>query len=121
MVNEIIHDFENPKSDETIISVRWFDERPKLGICLHSAEQMRWKVENSFKKNLTRTLNGGSSSSSRDKHAIWNLSIKDKPTHLSHVIYKGKCICGQTYIDKTARNLEVRVNEHLDARDIRCQ
>ena len=53
MVNEVIHDFANPKSDETIISVRWFDERPKLGICLISAEQMRWKVENSLKKKKT--------------------------------------------------------------------
>ena len=34
--------------------------------------------------------------------------------HPSHVIYKGTCICGQTYIGETARNLEVRVNEHSD-------
>ena len=34
LVNEVIHDFENPKSDEKIIPVHWFDERPKLGICL---------------------------------------------------------------------------------------
>ena len=36
--------------------------------------------------------------------------LKDKNTHPSHVIYKGKCISGQTYISKTACNLEVRVN-----------
>ena len=38
----------------------------------------------------------------------------DKSIHLSHVIYKGTCICGQTYIGETARNLEVRVNEYSD-------
>jgi len=34
LVNEVIRDYENPKSDETIIPVHWFDERPKLGIRL---------------------------------------------------------------------------------------
>ena len=32
LVNDVICDFENPESHETIISVYWFDERPKLGI-----------------------------------------------------------------------------------------
>ena len=40
--------------------------------------------------------------------------LKDKNTHPSHVIYKGECICGQTYIGEAARNLEVRVKEHSD-------
>jgi len=40
--------------------------------------------------------------------------LKDKNAHTSHVIYKGKCTCGQTHIGETARNLEVRVNEHSD-------
>ena len=34
LVNEVIRDYENPKSDETIIPVHWFNERPKLGIRL---------------------------------------------------------------------------------------
>ena len=29
LVNEVIRDFENPKRDETIFPVHWFDERPK--------------------------------------------------------------------------------------------
>ena len=29
-------------------------------------------------------------------------------------LYEGKCICGQTYFDETAHDLEVRVNEHSD-------
>jgi len=40
--------------------------------------------------------------------------LKDKNAHTSHVIYKGKCTCGQTYIGETACNLKVRVNEHSD-------
>ena len=34
MVNEVIRVFENAKSDETVIPVYWFDERPKIGIRL---------------------------------------------------------------------------------------
>ena len=40
--------------------------------------------------------------------------LKDKNTHPSHVIYRGTCICNQVYIGETARNLEVRINEHSD-------
>ena len=40
--------------------------------------------------------------------------LKDKSMHLSHVIYKDTCICGQTFIGETARNLKVRVNDHSD-------
>ena len=39
----------------------------------------------------------------RKKESIFKL--KDKITHLSHVIYQGKRTCGQTYIGETARNL----------------
>ena len=39
---------------------------------------------------------------------------KDKELHPSHVIYIGTCTCNQVYIGETARNLEVRVNEHSD-------
>ena len=39
---------------------------------------------------------------------------KKKKTHLSHVIYKGECICEQTHIGETARNLEVRAKEHSE-------
>jgi len=45
-----------------------------------------------------------------------NLQDKRQNTHLSHVIYEGKGTCGQTYIGETARNLEVRVNEHSDVK-----
>jgi len=46
LINEVISDFENAKSDETIIPVHWFDDRVKLGICLpfcHKNEVDSWK------------------------------------------------------------------------------
>ena len=47
-------------------------------------------------------------------HHVTNEWNQNKNTHPSHVIYKGKCNCGQTYIGETARNLKARVNEHSD-------
>ena len=38
--------------------------------------------------------------------------LKDKITHPSNVIYKGKCTCGKTYIGETKRNVETRWSEH---------
>ena len=54
-------------------------------------------------------------------HILWQtrkietlFKLKDKNIHPSHVIYIGTCTCNQAYIGETARNLEVRVNEHSD-------
>ena len=38
--------------------------------------------------------------------------LKDKITHVSNVIYKGECSCGDTYIGKTKRNAVIRWKEH---------
>ena len=39
--------------------------------------------------------------------------LEDKNKHSSHIIYKGKCICGQTYLGETACNLKVRALQPL--------
>lgn len=115
LVNEVIRDFENPKSDETIIPVHWFDERPKLGIRLPFCRTNEVESRKFLKKLNTYTkwrFNFFIMWQTRKMESIFKL--KDKITHPSHVIYQGKCTCGQTYIGETARNLEVRVNEHSD-------
>ena len=38
--------------------------------------------------------------------------LKDKITHVSNVIYKGECSCGDTYIGETKRNAVIRWKEH---------
>ena len=43
-----------------------------------------------------------------------NLHHSPFTLHPSRAIYQDKCTCGQTYTGETARNLEVRINEHLD-------
>ena len=40
--------------------------------------------------------------------------MKDKNTHPSHVIYKGKCNCGQTYIGETPDYSRCTDGEPLD-------
>jgi len=114
-VNEVIHDFENPRSDETIIPVHWFDERPKVGIHLPFCRANEIESRKFLKKLNTYTkwrFNFFIMWQTRKMESIFKL--KDKITHPSHVIYQGKCNCGQTYIGETACNLEVRVNEHSD-------
>ena len=51
---EVIHDFENPRREETIIPVHWFDERPKIRICLqfYSKNELESKR---FTKKLKKT------------------------------------------------------------------
>ena len=48
-------------------------------------------------------------------NVVWNtckmqfiLSLKDKVQHLSCVIYKGICSCGETFVGKTIRNCKIR-------------
>ncbi|XP_078356322.1 high-affinity choline transporter 1-like, partial [Oculina patagonica] len=107
LVNEVIRDFENPKSDETIIPVHWFDERPKLGIRIPFCRTNEVESRKFLKKLNMYTkwrFNFFIMWQTRKTESIFKL--KDKITHPSHVIYKGKCNCGVTYIGETARNLE---------------
>ena len=52
---------------------------------------------------------------------VWNtrkiqslFPLKDKVQHLSCVIYKGICSCGETYVGETIRNCKIRWEEHND-------
>ena len=40
--------------------------------------------------------------------------MKDKASHVSSVVYEGKCNCGKNYIGETGRNVTVRWDEHSD-------
>ena len=115
LINEVIRDFENPKIDETIIPVHWFDERPKLGFRLPFCRTNEVESRKFLRKLNTYTkwrFNFFITWQTRKIESIFK--FKDKNTLPSHVIYKGESICGQTYIGETARNLEVRVKEHSD-------
>ena len=48
-------------------------------------------------------------------HKIQSLfPLKDKVQHLSCVIYKGICLCGETCVGETIRNCKIRWDEHND-------
>ena len=54
-------------------------------------------------------------------NVVWNrrkiqsiFPLKEKVQHLSCVIYKSICSCGETYIGETIRNCKVRCDEHND-------
>ena len=40
--------------------------------------------------------------------------MKDKASHVSSVVYEGKCNCGENYIGETGRNVTKRWDEHSD-------
>ena len=48
----------------------------------------------------------------RNIRSLFNL--KDKASHVSSVVYEGKCNCGENYISETGRNVPVRWDEHSD-------
>ena len=74
LINEVIHDFENPKSNETIIPVHWFDERPKIGIRLPFCRTNEVESRKFLKKLDTYTKWSGSTSLSCGKHVRLNQS-----------------------------------------------
>ena len=55
IVNEVIHDFENPRGEETIIPVRWFDERIKIGTRLPFCSKNEMESKRFIKKLNTYT------------------------------------------------------------------
>ena len=48
----------------------------------------------------------------RNIRSLFNL--KDTASHVSSVVYEGKCNCGRNYIGETGRNVPVRWDEHSD-------
>ena len=44
----------------------------------------------------------------------WLSPLKEKLQHLSCVIYKGICPCGETYIGETIRNCKIRWDQYCD-------
>ena len=53
--NEVTNDFENPRGEETIITVHWFDERPKIGIRLPYCSKNEVESKRFIKKLNTYT------------------------------------------------------------------
>lgn len=39
-------------------------------------------------------------------------NVKDRNMHKSHIVCRGYCSCGDSYIGETARNVQVRIHKH---------
>ena len=48
----------------------------------------------------------------RNIRSLFN--VKDEASHVSSVVYEGKCNCGEKYIGETGRNVTVIWDEHSD-------
>jgi len=77
------------------------------------SRKMRPRQNGSFLNfmNLPRT---NSKQPSMDHKNLF--SLKDKNLHPACQIYQVKCICGETYIGETVRNVETRWKEHQDVK-----
>ena len=40
--------------------------------------------------------------------------MKDKTSHVSSIVYEGKCNCGENYTGETGRNVTIKWDEHSD-------
>ena len=88
------------------------DERTKIGIQLPFCRRNEFESRKFITKLNKWKFNF---------HIFWqtrkietHFKLKGKNIHPSHVVYRGTCTCNQVNIGETARNLEVRVNEHSD-------
>ena len=105
----------NRKKDESLIPPWLFDERKHVTIRLPFSSKNE-KYSAYFMNKLV------SFTSWKVKfNVVWNtrkiqslFPLKDKVQHLSRVIYKGICSCGETYVGEPIRNCRVRWNEHND-------
>ena len=46
------------------------------------------------------------------KQSETTFKLKTRNPHPAYVIYKGVCVCKQTYINKMGRNVELQLKEH---------
>ena len=105
----------NRKKDELLILPWLFDERKHIRIrLLFSLKNEKYCV---YFINKLVSFNSGKVKF----NVVWNthkiqllFPLKDKVQHLSCVIYKGICLCGERYVDETIRNCKIRCDEYND-------
>ena len=103
----------NRKKDALLIPPWLFDERKHITIRLPFSSKNEKYCAYFISKLVSFT------SGKVKFNVVWNtgqllLPLKDKAQHLSCVIYKGICSCGETYVGETARNCKIRCDEHND-------
>ena len=104
----------NTKNDELIIPPL-FDERKQVTIhLLFSSKNEKYSAY--FLKKLVSFTSG-----KVKINVVWNTRkiqtlflLYDNVQHLSCVIYKGICSCGETYVSETTRNCRIKWDEHND-------
>ena len=103
------------KKDELLIPKWLFDERKHVTICLPFSSKNEKYCAYFINKLVSFT------SGKVKFNVVWNtrriqslFPLKDKVQHLSCIIYKGICSCGETYVGETIRNCKIRCDEHND-------
>ena len=114
LIENTIKNF-NSKKDELLIPPWLFDERKHVTIRLPFSSKNEKYCAYFINKLVSFT------SGKVKFNVVWNtrkiqslFPSKDKAQHLSCVIYKGICSCGETYVGETIRNCKIRCDEHND-------
>ena len=105
------------KKDELLIPKWLFDERKHVTICLPFSSKNEKYCAYFINKLVSFT------SGKVKFNVVWNtrkiqplFPLKDKVQHLSCVISKGICSCGEKYVGETIRNCKIRCDEHNDVK-----
>ena len=116
-VNSIIHEFTTVQTNEDIefIIPPWlFEVKKKIVLvevpyCLKNESSSKQFIKK-FDKFTNDTFNVRIKWLAKKIKTLFK--AKDKSLHQACKIYKGVCSCGEIYIGKTIRNIEVRWDEH---------
>ena len=103
------------KDDGPLIPPYFYDETPKIFVSCsvpfcEKNEDLSKKFIQKFHEFTGNKYTLCIKWNTKKVRSLFNL--KSKNPHPSCKIYQGDCSCGETYIGKTARNVEVRWKEH---------
>ena len=116
-VNNVIHEFTTAQTDEDIefIIPPWlFEIKKKITLVEIPYCLMNESSSKQFIKKFDQFTNDTFHVQIKwlTKKIKTLFKVKDKSLHQACKIHKGVCSCGESYIGKTIRNVEVRWDEH---------
>ena len=117
-IDSVFHQYTEKYENEVIIPQNFFDEKKEKNVKIEipfceKNEEISSKFLAKFKAFTNDRYNVSIKWNTKKVRNLFKL--KSKNPHPSCKIYQGDCICGETYIGETERNVEVRWNEHTSS------
>lgn len=117
-IDSVFRQYTEKYEDEVIIPQNFFDEQKEKNIKIEipyceKNEEISSKFLEKFKAFTNNRYNVSIKWNTKKVRNLFKL--KSQNPHPSCKIYQGDCICGETYIGETERNVEVRWGEHTSS------